>query len=217
MRVVASLVFAFFACFTINAQDNKAKIDSSKLAREKAEKQAMFLKQELNLSDNQVQEIISINYTHGKELKNACQGLSGTEVAEVYDQIQHSREEAMKKVLTKDQYQVYQKIRYRSEWANLDFYKKSELEGNEFSADTLDNLHYADACVKDSTKNKKPNLKARKDSDKNAGEEKDEVKREDEEGISLRTRKNSFSYPLPEEGFDNEDYAKAMKDSTEVY
>lgn len=205
------LVICFLGVFNnVLAQNESQGLDERKKiieqAQASAEDQTNKMKEVLDLSEQQTREVENINYFHGKQLKESCREMSGERIASRYDKIQYARDNALENVLNDEQFEAYLNLKENEDWITLDSYK-APSPSNEGENDS----HFTEACLREDPNNDMGMNYGNMPLIDNSSSEVNSKK--ETEGISLRKRSNSNSSPMPEEGFDNIGYSKAMREA----
>ncbi|MFN6946913.1 MAG: hypothetical protein ACK4ND_18355 [Cytophagaceae bacterium] len=232
MKIYLTMFMAISFLTFANAQDTKDSLtfDQRQVLFEEAltqaNEQAGQMKEALNLTEEQARELASLNYFYGRELKEACSVMDAENVATKYDRIQYARENAIKEILSEEQYEAYSNLRDDNEWVTLDPYKFSdeeELQDFPVSEEELTTAGFQVACFTEEMEgydmsmnygnhpNVTPSVGRNLINGDGSPIDSEPKISEAEKPINIRQRKKSYTSKMPKEGFDNKGYAKAMR------
>ena len=104
LSIIISCQLAVYAQSSMN-------MDNLPPAEERAEMQTEMMKEKLNLTDEQVPQVKSINLKAAQDIDEVGKLTDRMKKFKAFRTAQQEKDEALKKVLTKDQYKLYQDIK----------------------------------------------------------------------------------------------------------
>lgn len=109
MRIIIITFALLISALFCNAQNKKNFLDQSPSPKERAEIQTEFMKSQLNLTELQCEQVLQINITSAEYLEKIRNEENKMTKFKMFRSMIQKKNEALKKILTKQQYKKHKK------------------------------------------------------------------------------------------------------------